>query len=187
MLKTVGNPSTRFGDQTIVNGNLVIGTAGKGVTTGTSIPLGLGTNNGTDAVTIDIFGNVGIGTNTPGVKVDVVGSARFVGTTNSVKLTAFNNGGEVTVARDDSTGSQFGVPYATNIFATGAYPILIWTNTARRIEVDANGNFITNVNSTAPTLSANTTMSFELTSNTSLKIVVRGSDGVTRSASLTLA
>lgn len=31
MLKTVGFPSTRTGDQTIINGNLVIGTAGKGV------------------------------------------------------------------------------------------------------------------------------------------------------------
>lgn len=31
MLKTVGNPSTRYGNQTIVNGNLVIGTAGKGI------------------------------------------------------------------------------------------------------------------------------------------------------------
>jgi hypothetical protein len=31
MLKTVGNPSTRSGDQTIVDGNLVIGTAGKGI------------------------------------------------------------------------------------------------------------------------------------------------------------
>ena len=31
MLKTVGLPSTSTGDQTIVNGNLVIGTAGKGV------------------------------------------------------------------------------------------------------------------------------------------------------------
>lgn len=31
MLKTVGNPSTRFGDQTIISGNLVIGTAGKGI------------------------------------------------------------------------------------------------------------------------------------------------------------
>jgi hypothetical protein len=31
MLKTVGNPSTRFGDQTIVDGNLVIGTSGKGI------------------------------------------------------------------------------------------------------------------------------------------------------------
>jgi hypothetical protein len=31
MLKTVGFPSTRTGDQTIVNGNLVIGTAAKGI------------------------------------------------------------------------------------------------------------------------------------------------------------
>lgn len=31
MLKTVGFPSTRTGDQTIVNGNLVIGTAGNGI------------------------------------------------------------------------------------------------------------------------------------------------------------
>ncbi len=31
MLKTVGNLSTRFGDQTITSGNLVIGTAGKGI------------------------------------------------------------------------------------------------------------------------------------------------------------
>jgi hypothetical protein len=39
MLKSIGFPSTRNGDQTIVNGNLVIGTAGKGIdfsaTTGT--------------------------------------------------------------------------------------------------------------------------------------------------------
>jgi hypothetical protein len=31
MLKTVGNPSTRYGNQTIVDGNLVFGTAGAGI------------------------------------------------------------------------------------------------------------------------------------------------------------
>lgn len=31
MLKTVGNPSTRNGDQSIVDGSLIIGTAGEGV------------------------------------------------------------------------------------------------------------------------------------------------------------
>jgi len=31
MLKTVGNPATRYGDQTVVNGNLVVGTSGKGI------------------------------------------------------------------------------------------------------------------------------------------------------------
>lgn len=31
MLKTVGNPSTRYGDQTIVGGSLVLATAGEGI------------------------------------------------------------------------------------------------------------------------------------------------------------
>lgn len=31
MLKTVGNQSVRYGDQTIIDGNLVIGTLGKGI------------------------------------------------------------------------------------------------------------------------------------------------------------
>lgn len=31
MLKTVGNPATRYGNQTILDGNLVIGTAGNGI------------------------------------------------------------------------------------------------------------------------------------------------------------
>ena len=42
MLKTVGFPSTRTGDQTIVNGNLVIGTSGKGIDFSiTSHPAGM--------------------------------------------------------------------------------------------------------------------------------------------------
>lgn len=31
MLKTAENPSTRYGDQTIIDGSLVVGTAGKGI------------------------------------------------------------------------------------------------------------------------------------------------------------
>lgn len=42
MLKTVGFPSTRTGDQTIVNGNLVIATSGKGIDfSATSHPAGM--------------------------------------------------------------------------------------------------------------------------------------------------
>jgi hypothetical protein len=42
MLKTVGFPSTRTGDQTIVDGNLVIGTSGKGIDFSvTSHPAGM--------------------------------------------------------------------------------------------------------------------------------------------------
>lgn len=53
--------------------------------------------------------------------------------------------------------------------------------------IDNNGNFVQKVTGTAPTLATNSTMTFELTSNTSLKISVRGTDGTTRSVSLTLA
>jgi hypothetical protein len=54
-----------------------------------------------------------------------------------------------------------------------------------RLEVA--GNIVANLPAAAPTLGVNSDMSFQLVSNTSLKILVRGSDGVTRSTSLTLA
>jgi len=54
-------------------------------------------------------------------------------------------------------------------------------------EVDITGNLVAQLNATAPTLNDNSTMSFQLVSNTSLKILVRGSDGTTRSATLTLS
>ena len=54
-------------------------------------------------------------------------------------------------------------------------------------QVNITGNLVTTINSSAPTLSTNKTLSFQLVSDTSLKILVRGSDGVTRSATLTLS
>jgi hypothetical protein len=56
-----------------------------------------------------------------------------------------------------------------------------------KMQLDDDGNLIQTVNSTAPTLTDNKTLAFELTSDTQLKIKVRGSDGVTRSVSLTLS
>jgi hypothetical protein len=52
---------------------------------------------------------------------------------------------------------------------------------------DAAGNVISNVTGTAPTLAANSQMVFNLTSNTNLRISVRGTDGTTRVANITLA
>ena len=54
-------------------------------------------------------------------------------------------------------------------------------------KVEIAGNLVLQPSGGAPTLGVNGDMSFQLLSNTSLKILVSGSDGVTRSATLTLA
>jgi hypothetical protein len=53
-------------------------------------------------------------------------------------------------------------------------------------QVNIAGNLVAQVNGVAPSLTGNSTMSFQLISNTSLAILVRGTDGVTRSTTLTL-
>lgn len=83
---------------------------------------------------------------------------------------------------NNNAGSNTGNLYY-NALTTHNFQI----NTSTFVSIDSSGNLITNVNSSAPSLSTNKTMSFELTSNTQLKIVVRGSDGVTRSTTLTLS
>jgi hypothetical protein len=56
-----------------------------------------------------------------------------------------------------------------------------------RVVLDTSGNVISNVTGTAPTLATNSQMVFNLTSNTNLRISVRGTDGTTRTANITLA
>ena len=55
------------------------------------------------------------------------------------------------------------------------------------VQYDASTNAIVKTQTAVPTLATNRDMSFQLVSNTQLKILVRGSDGVTRSTTLTLA
>jgi hypothetical protein len=69
----------------------------------------------------------------------------------------------------------------------GSNVLTLWQGGQERIQIDASGNFITNVNTAAPTLTTNQRMVFALTSNTNLRISVRGTDGTTRVANITLA
>lgn len=57
---------------------------------------------------------------------------------------------------------------------------------AERVRIDKEGNLVKNLTATAPTL-ANGQMVFTLTSNTNLRISVRGTDGVLRTANITLS
>lgn len=101
-------------------------------------------------------------------------------------------------------GTTQGITYYEAYSATAAHVFV--TNSTEKVRIDSSGNLlvgrtaqssggklevggniVANIPTTAPTLGTNSDMSFQLVSNTSLKILVRGSDGVTGSATLTLA
>jgi hypothetical protein len=104
---------------------------------------------------------------------------------NGIYHTYLTNGtaiGDIGSAAQAVSGSasDFGI-------TSRAGKLVLGTSSAARVTIDTSGNLIAAVTGTAPTLGTNSTMTFELTSNTSLTIKVRGTDGTTRSVALTLA
>jgi len=71
MLKTVGNISTRSGDQTIIDGNLIIATAGKGI----DFSATSGPTNGT--MTSELLSDYEEGTWTPAYSFSTPGDSTF--------------------------------------------------------------------------------------------------------------
>lgn len=94
MLKTVGNPSTRFGDQTIANGNLIIGTAGKGID--------FSADPSAPGMTSELLDDYEEGTWTPVVTSAIAGT-----------LTAYNSAGYYT--KVGRTVVAYGVIKITNV------------------------------------------------------------------------
>jgi len=128
-------------------------------------------------------GNVGIGV-TPAARLHVEGTgpqARFsVASASDARHEYYRNG-----VRE---GLLFWSANVIGLYATEASGelVLASANTIR-VRINSAGDTISNVTSTAPTLATNSQMVFNLTSNTNLRISVRGTDGVTRTANLTLA
>lgn len=102
---------------------------------------------GGDELTLTSSGDFGVGTTTPGYKLDVAGSLRAVGdvlaygTTNSPQLVSLNNGNRLALAIDSSTGSAFGSAYSANLWVQGAYPLRFWTSDALRATLSTGGDF----------------------------------------------
>lgn len=131
----------------------------------------------TQAMTLNSSGSLVVGSTT----------ANRAGANTGISV----EGASTSILEANVNASRAGFVYSdaasTTVGEFRNFPLFFRTNDTERARIDASGNFIHQVNGSAPSLSTNSTMSFELTSNTSLKVVVRGTDGVTRSVSLTLS
>jgi hypothetical protein len=125
----------------------------------------------TQAMTLDASGRLGIGVTNPNAKLEV-----YDGTTGEMRVTNLTNGFQIYTDASATTMGTF-----TNA------PLVIRTNSTERARIDTSGNLIQSTPTTPPSLATNGTMVFNLTSNTNLRVSVRGSDGVTRTANITLA
>lgn len=77
--------------------------------------------------------------------------------TGSITARFNNSGGNFYVGRDNSTGGQFsGVGYASVLFSSGAYPLIIYTNAVERARFDGSTGALTLSNN----LSVNGTITF---------------------------
>lgn len=125
----------------------------------------------------DASANYGLGTGSPSFRLDVNAAGSAVG--QRLKTTTT---GAYAVFQDNTTsgsGPYFGA--TGDILSMGYYGV------AEYAQIDGSGNFIKKLTSTPPTLGTNGHLVVNATSNTNLRFSYRGSDGVTRTANLTLA
>jgi hypothetical protein len=123
--------------------------------------------SGTETMRLTSTG-LGIGTSSPFAKFSVT-------TTN----------GNFGIANGNTSGGTKIQAFGTNTSTDGYLAFEGYTKEYGRF--DSSGNLIQSAPATPPSLTTNGTMVFNLTSNTNLQVSVRGSDGVTRTANITLA
>ena len=92
------------------------------------------------------------------------------------------NGGTTALTLDTSQNATFAGKVAS------ASSLQLATNgTTTAVTIDTNQNVINQAPTTPPALTVNGQLVMNLTSNTNLRISVRGTDGTTRVANITLA
>ena len=143
-----------------------------------------------NAITVDALGRAGFGTTTPAVAVDV----RTAGAQSNMAVRA--DAGQVAVLNVIGNNNTLGTTSldllqdASNIgylFNRANAALQFGTNNNEHMQLDASGNLIRRLTTSAPTLTTNFRMVASLPSDTQLRFSVRGSDGVTRTATLTLS
>jgi hypothetical protein len=153
------------------------------------------------ALTLDLNGNVGIGSIAPyngltfgqvvnsGTLGDRGGSITFNNNTTTV-----DGGNDIVWAVGTPSAAKWAAisgKIKGNSGATASGDMVFSTGNSaglvERLTIDRFGNTITTLQASPPALAVNGQMVFNLTSNTNLRVSVRGSDGTTRVANITLA
>ena len=112
---------------------------------------------GAEVARFDSSGNLGIGTNSPGYKLESAGTiaAKFANPdasgmlieattgTNAAAMRFANTGGSGYVGLDSSTGARIsGAAYSLNVVHAGAYPVVFGTNNTERARIDSTGRML---------------------------------------------
>jgi hypothetical protein len=175
------------------SGGSIFGFASQAISTvfnTTAVPLGIGTlaaqplilaTSGVERARLTNTG-LGIGTTLP-LTPFVVSNGSNENFEVFVGAASINGGGFQYINRDTATTR----PDFNYFLSGGGGAHKFYTNGSERARIDASGNLIQSAPTTPPTLATNGQMVFNLTSNTNLRVSVRGSDGVTRTANITLA
>ena len=115
--------------------------------TGTYLPMTFQTG-GSERMRIDTSGNVGVGTASPGTRLDIqaaTASTLLKSTTGTNYAAHFlnNTGGFTYLGIESSTGGSLfsGTAAYSAVFGTvSAYPVALATNNAERMRIDSSGN-----------------------------------------------
>jgi hypothetical protein len=151
--------------------------------------LVIGTNN-VEAMRIDTSQRLCIGkTSSLGYKVDVQGQ---IGVEDGTIRSGWGAGMFTAGTMGFGTTSNHRLTLGTNAIArmaiSGSGTVSIGRlEPASGGTLEVSGNFVCQPAAAAPTLGSNGDMSFQRVSDTQLKVLMRGSDGTTRSVTLTLA
>jgi hypothetical protein len=138
---------------------------------------------------VDSSGNIGIGNSGPTQAVVVGSDSRTTdavvraNTLGASANPAFSLRSSGVIAWDMAVDGSGYLRITRNTAGYGTAQLAA----AAKVSLSDSGDLIATVNSGAPALTLNGTMTLELTSDTQLTIKVRGSDGTTRSVALTLA